>query len=253
MLKPHWPQLPSVSPDLQRTARWIFVLSNRERAHRSLRVVERHFRLDQVAAYHSEDMAERSYFGHLDPEGNSPQDRMLRLCPELIGGCRENLSMISAEPEEALAHDIVGGWMHSLGHRTNLLTATHTHMGIYLCQTGRRVYATQLFAGLDAELLESEFPIYLRATQSYSMRFRYHQASRCDVSVMVQTPNPEKWLPTGNGMYLKGAAILQPQWESVTDFRVDFEAHYGPGLYRIFIGRASTSMYNQQGIDVNVV
>src|SRR5438477_4781652 len=132
MLTLQRPWTPRVQPNLERAAWWIFVLSNRERARRSLRVVERHSRLDQVAAFHNADMSKRGYFDHLDPEGNGPQDRMQRLCPELVGGAGENLALMSAEHEESLAQAVVDGWMNSPGHRANLLTSTHTHMGIEL-------------------------------------------------------------------------------------------------------------------------
>jgi hypothetical protein len=253
MLTLHWPLNPCIRPNLQRAARWIFILSNRERTLRSLRAVERHARLDDVAAFHCEDMVKRGYFEHLDPEGNGPQDRMQRLCPELIGGSGENLSMITAEQEEALARDVVDGWMHSPGHRKNLLSVTHTHMGIHLRQAGWRVYATQFFADLQVELLECRLPLRLRTSQKTALRFRYYESPCKDVAILVRLPNPEAWVPSGNGKYLKWAAMLQPRWESATDFCVDFQALYGPGLYQVLIGKASTSMYARQGIDVSVV
>ena len=242
-----------VQPNLERAAWWIFVLSNRERARRSLGVVERHSRLDQVAASHNADMAQRGYFDHLDPDGNGPQDRMQRLCPELVGGAGENLALMTAEHEESLARAVVDGWMNSPGHRANLLTSTHTHMGIELLQVDRKVYATQLFAGLLAELLEPVLPLQLRVAEMAILHFRYYDSPRSDLMLMVEVPNRDAWLPAGNGMLIKGAAVMEPQWDSTTDFHVNFNAQYGNGLYRICIGKTSASAYCRQGIELNVL
>lgn len=121
-----------------------------ERFHRTEQL--RSSKLDPYVGFVRQTLeAHPGYFEHLDPERNGPQDRMQRLCPELIGGSGESLSMNTAEQEEALARDVVDRWMHSPGHRKNLLSVTHTHMGIHLCQAGWRVYATQFFADLQVE------------------------------------------------------------------------------------------------------
>jgi hypothetical protein len=254
MLTIPWPSNSVVHPNLDRAAGWIFVLSNRERARRSLRTVQRHARLDQTAAHHSIDMARRGYFDHLDPEGRGPQDRIRLLFPELIGGVGENLALISAEHEELLARSVVSGWMNSPGHRENLLTATHTHMGIQLLQSGRQVYATQLFSGMVAELLEPGLPLHVRVGEKRLLRFRFHDESpRDDLMVLLEVPDRQAWVSAGNGRFTRGAAMLTPQWESTTDFRVIFSAQYGRGRYRICVGRASTSQYCQPGIDLNVL
>lgn len=252
MLTLQWPLSCGTRPDLKRAAQWVFFLSNRERTLRALRPAEHHARLDEVAAFHSTDMARRAYFDHLDPEGNGPQERMQRVIPELIGGFGENLSMITAEPEENLARDVVDGWMHSPGHRNNLLTPTHTYMGIGLCQVSHLVYVTQFFANLEVELLGRRLPIYLCTAQSTTLRFRNYRIPRSDVAAMVRIPDAEAWLSTGNGMYMKGAIMLRPQWESTTDFRLELQARYGRGIYRIQIGQASSGLYIQQGFEVKV-
>jgi hypothetical protein len=254
MLTLQWPLTPCIQPNLERAAWWVFVLSNRERGRHSLRVVQRHSRLDEVAASHNADMVRRGYFDHLDPEGHGPQDRMQRLCPELIGAAGENLAFIFAEHEESLARAVVDGWMNSPGHRANLLNATHTHMGIQLFQAGRKVYATQLFAGLLAELLKPELPLQFRVAEKNLLHFRsYNDAPRSDLTLMVEVPDREAWMPTGSGMFMRGAAMLKPQWESTTDFHINFSAQYGRGPYRIYIGRASTSAYCRQGIELIVL
>jgi len=254
MLKIPWISISVVQPNLDRAAAWIFVLSNRERVRRSLRAVQHHAQLDQTAAHHSIDMARRGYFDHLDPEGRGPQDRMRLLCPELIGGVGENLALISAEHEESLARSVVSGWMNSRGHRENLLTPTHTHMGIQLLQIGSQVYATQLFTGMVAELLEPGLPLHVRFGEQRLLRFRFHDESlRGDLMVLFEVPDPQAWVPVGNGRFTRGVAMLKPQWESKTDFRVIFSAQYGRGSYRICVGRASTSHYCRPGIELNVL
>jgi hypothetical protein len=144
--------------------------------------------------------------------------------------------------------------MNSPGHRENLLTATHTHMGIQLLQSGRQVYATQLFTGMVAELLEPGLPLHVQVGEKRLLRFRFHDESpRGDLMILLEVPDRQAWVAAGIGMFTKGAVVLKPQWETATDFRVILSAQYGRGSYRICVGRASTSQYCQPGIELNVL
>ncbi|EMA53433.1 MULTISPECIES: CAP domain-containing protein [Halococcus] len=126
--------------------------------------------LRPVARYHSADMANRSYFAHVGPEGETLGDRYAKFnyqCRVPTSGFKyatggENIlytyydapvrmddRSVNYDTPEALAQGIVNGWMNSTSHRENLLKPywRQEAIGVYVQQTdGRtRVYATQNF------------------------------------------------------------------------------------------------------------
>jgi hypothetical protein len=56
----------------------IFDLSNKERALRNLSPLRRDPALEVIAREHSEDMAKRNFFDHINPDGEDPADRAAR-------------------------------------------------------------------------------------------------------------------------------------------------------------------------------
>jgi uncharacterized protein YkwD len=126
--------------------------------------------LRPVARYHSTDMADRNYFSHVGPDGETLADRYRRFdyqCRVKTGTFRyatggENIlytyydapvSMnnrtVQYDSQKELARGIVNGWMNSTSHRKNLLKPywENEAIGIHIEQIdGRtRVYATQNF------------------------------------------------------------------------------------------------------------
>ncbi|HYN52075.1 MAG TPA: CAP domain-containing protein, partial [Thermoleophilaceae bacterium] len=86
-------------------------------------------RLEAAAQRHAEDMVERQFFAHDTPEGLGPADRALNAgYPTKHYSSGENLAWgtgLEASPVE-----IVDGWMHSPGHRENILRNAFTQMGV---------------------------------------------------------------------------------------------------------------------------
>jgi uncharacterized protein YkwD/uncharacterized membrane protein required for colicin V production len=115
-------------------------LVNRERTERGLPALRADPTLHEIARRHSRDMFQRSYFAHLDPEGQSPFDRML------AGGARfraagENLALA---PTVEVAHT---GLMNSPGHRQNILNGGFGRIGIGIADGGLHgKMVTQTFA-----------------------------------------------------------------------------------------------------------
>ncbi|WP_255191244.1 CAP domain-containing protein [Natronobeatus ordinarius] len=141
---------------------------NEERAARGLEELEFDEELQTIARTHSEDMAERGYFAHTDPDGNSFADRYDEHgydCRADAGGGYyyiggENIAhthfdkpvrtdsgeIVRYTDERELADGIVEGWMNSDGHRENLLADHWTNEGIGISVTDDdEVYATQNF------------------------------------------------------------------------------------------------------------
>lgn len=80
-----------------------------------------------VAQAHSEDMVERDFFAHQNPDGESPFDRLREAGVEWSGGAGENIAW--GYPTAAA---VLAGWLGSPGHRANLETCGYTHHGVGL-------------------------------------------------------------------------------------------------------------------------
>lgn len=239
--------------NLEKTCRWIFVLSNQERGRRGISPLQRLPNLDRVAASHSENMARLDFFDHKDPEKRGPQERLQRLCPELVGCAGENIALFPTEPEEDLARSLVNGWMNSPGHRLNLLSPNLTHLGIGLYQSSRHVYATQSFACLYIELLNRRPPISLLLGEACNLRFYFFNwFDRLDLAILLELPDPLALLPAGNGRYFKGACPQNLKWESSCTFEVRPKLSCGRGVYNLLAGVAGTDTFCPAGLSIYV-
>jgi uncharacterized protein YkwD len=116
-------------------------LLNAERGRHGLRPLRQDGRLARAARRHARDMAARDYFAHESPEGTQPHERILRAGyrrPRLTG---ENLAR--GEAEAGAPSAIVDGWMHSPGHRENILRRGFEEIGIgIVVEDGEAFYAT---------------------------------------------------------------------------------------------------------------
>jgi uncharacterized protein YkwD len=96
--------------------------------------------ISEVARLHSEDMWQRQYFSHTNPDGLSPFDRMRNGSIDFLRA-GENLALA---PNTTLAHR---GLMNSPGHRRNILDTQFGRVGIGVVDGGiyGKMY-TQKFA-----------------------------------------------------------------------------------------------------------
>ncbi|MGH7541518.1 MAG: CAP domain-containing protein [Gemmatimonadota bacterium] len=88
-----------------------------------------HGPLSEVAQRHSEDMVQRDFFGHVNPDGESPFDRMRRAGIRWNGPAAENLAAFIERPETVLQR-----WLESPGHRANLEDCRYRHHAIGLSE-----------------------------------------------------------------------------------------------------------------------
>jgi uncharacterized protein YkwD len=160
---------PSVQADEVAEATHIAV--NAARAEAKLLPLAYDRELAAIALRHARDMAERRYFDHSSPEGETLTERMVRgryRCEIVLPSGRmltgaENLAMIPWAPAvvalknggrraaetrdaRAVAQEAVRGWLDSPGHRANLL---HAHLrseglGIWVGRNGQ-VLLVQVF------------------------------------------------------------------------------------------------------------
>jgi len=77
-----------------------------------------------VALAHSADMERRDFFGHTDPDHNSPFDRMDHAGIHYVRA-GENIAYGYTSPAE-----VFQGWLNSPGHRKNIENPKYTYQGI---------------------------------------------------------------------------------------------------------------------------
>ena len=167
------PQVPRSDPSELNGTRIEYLVHeeiNEERVEHNRSKLAFDTELRPVARYHSADMAERNYFAHVGPGGETLGDRYAMFnyrCRVPTGGFQyatggENIlytyydatvrmddRSVRYDTPEELAEGIVNGWMNSTSHRENLLKPywRQEAIGVYVeRQDGRtRVYATQNF------------------------------------------------------------------------------------------------------------
>jgi uncharacterized protein YkwD len=108
--------------------------------------------LDQAAQFQSDDIANRHFFAHVNPDGQTPADRIAAAGyprSPLVG---ENI--LWGEERAGTPVRAVRAWMHSPGHRANILQPRYTEIGIGITRgapqavPGRAaVYATTFGGG----------------------------------------------------------------------------------------------------------
>ncbi|CAG5092413.1 Copper amine oxidase domain-containing protein [Thermobacillus xylanilyticus] len=105
--------------------RQLMDLANVFRLKHGLNTLSWHDTAAKAARLHSEDMAERGYFDHVNPDGENPWDRMAAAG---IGDYRAYGENIAAGYRNAFEAHI--GWVNSSGHRKNLLHEGFEALGV---------------------------------------------------------------------------------------------------------------------------
>lgn len=102
---------------------------NEERIKRGLKPLSWNEKLAEVGRAHSQDMWERQYFSHINPDGKNPFDRLQEAGVHYIAA-GENLAMAPTTP---IAHR---GLMDSPKHRENILSPDFGAIGIGVVRNG---------------------------------------------------------------------------------------------------------------------
>lgn len=110
---------------------------NQARQEHGLPPLKPNQQLALVAYAHSEDMARRKFFAHINPEGEDPNARFQKAGGK--GQVGENIAY-DLQIEDAHQH-----LMESPGHRANILHPDFTDIGIGVYYNGGHYYVTQLF------------------------------------------------------------------------------------------------------------
>ncbi|MEU8530431.1 CAP domain-containing protein [Streptomyces sp. NPDC048629] len=98
-------------------------LVNAERAKVGCTPVQASASLSRLAGAFSADMANRAFFDHTDPDGDTPWDRAEQAGITGLGG--ENIARGQVD-----AAAVMKAWMNSDGHRANILNCDYTSLGV---------------------------------------------------------------------------------------------------------------------------
>ena len=107
-------------------------LVNRERTRRGLPALRANRTLQASARAYARDMVRRSFFDHVSPSGATLTERIRENTRYLAGALRwqigENLAWGTGS--RSTPAQIVRGWMHSPGHRANIVNRGFREMGL---------------------------------------------------------------------------------------------------------------------------
>ena len=117
-------------------------LVNSERAAQGLMALQKDSRLAALAQQKAEDMAKNQYFSQTSPTYGSAFD-MLKAAGYSYKTAGENIAM-----GQKSAASVMDGWMHSSGHRANILHTSYEKIGVgYAVSADGMPYWVQIFAG----------------------------------------------------------------------------------------------------------
>jgi uncharacterized protein YkwD len=116
-------------------------LTNAQRKAHGCRALRIDNRLITSARAHSTDMVKHRYFDHGGSDGSTFVTRELRAGYPKYGPSAENIAWGYRTPQ-----DVVTAWMHSPGHRANILDCGSVAVGVGVAYTaGGSAYWTQDF------------------------------------------------------------------------------------------------------------
>jgi len=147
-------------PDIDTIELIVFEKVNAVRTGQDKKALEWEADLGLLARTHSEDMAERDFFDHVNPDGEDPTDRARRLGVASGGihyiGIAENITTIptgdvigcgQVYDEESIADCAVSGWITSPGHYQNMIDSWYRMTGVGVAYDGYQYLITQNFRG----------------------------------------------------------------------------------------------------------
>jgi hypothetical protein len=130
--------------------RQIFRWTNEERAKANVPALKWNDRLAIAARLHSDEMAKQGQISHQMPGEPSFTQRISDRGAG-FSAAAENVGF--ADDAETLQ----SGWMHSPGHRANILNPLYDEIGIGIVRRGDRLYATEDFSKGVQNLSSEEF------------------------------------------------------------------------------------------------
>jgi hypothetical protein len=194
---------------LQSSEAVIFNRVNEERIKHGLPMLSWAPDVAEVAHSHSEDMAVKGYFSHVNRDGETLETR-LENAGIVFAVSAENL--FSSNDFTKIVDESVNRWMKSPGHRDNLLNAdfTETGIGIYKAVQGDDYYITQVFikralkikpapARLSQQEIDTIFDVIQTAIDNSKRDFTYSSVSKKIVKELTKIG-----IPVEKNVYVEG-------------------------------------------------
>jgi len=147
--------------------------TNQERAKTNAPPLKWNNRLALAARLHSDEMANHKELTH-QLKGEPPFTQRLSERGAKFSGAAENVGYADS------AEELQSGWMHSAGHRANLLNPVYTEMGVGIVRAGNRLWATVDFATSLHDLSSEHFERAIE--QHISSRRRDHRLGALKVA-----------------------------------------------------------------------
>ncbi|WP_272478015.1 CAP domain-containing protein [Baekduia alba] len=105
-------------------------LLNEQRAAHGLGALSESSTLDRAADGYAADMVDRRFFDHVSPGGGTMMDRIKAAGWVATGSWSAGENIAWGSGSLATPASIVDGWMHSAGHRANILNGSFGQIGI---------------------------------------------------------------------------------------------------------------------------
>ena len=126
--------------DATTQAKQVLDIVNQERSKQGLKALALDAELTNVATLKAQDMADKGYFDHNSPTYGSPFAMMQRF------GVQHTSAGENIAAGQKTAEEVMNSWMHSSGHRANILNAGYEKIGIGFVKGGQYgTYWVQLF------------------------------------------------------------------------------------------------------------
>lgn len=124
----------------------IFTRVNEERAKAGVPALTYNKTMEKYARIKSQDMGQRNYFAHEDPEGKLITEKM-KSDGVSYNSWGENIAYIGggSSSNVELGNEFMTNWMNSPGHRANILSTNFASIGVGVYKIGDTYYATQEF------------------------------------------------------------------------------------------------------------
>lgn len=196
----------------------VLELTNAERRKAGLEPLQPESTLVAIARGHSDDMLARGFFDHINPDGLSDADRVAVRHRRLIGLSGENIwksKGLNPSEIDKLADEMMygeQGWMHSRGHRANILRREYTHLGVGIAVRGDELRATQHFA-IARAYTDQPVPAEVSGGASLNLSSAPFNSgpvpARYDYWVSKRGVNTGDTYPVGDGTVRVGAGVYK--------------------------------------------
>ncbi|MCB5271045.1 MAG: CAP domain-containing protein [Candidatus Cloacimonetes bacterium] len=215
----------------------VWRLTNVERTRYSLRPLIYEPGLVKLARYHSQNMQQRNFFAHRDPQGYDIADRRKHYYPTLVVSCvGENIGRFRNSAGTFTPQELVAGWMNSPSHRENILHPDYTHLGVGIVRDANTLYATQNFA-TPLVKIKTEVSKEISIQKPYRVSFEYLSPNQRDrLSCTLIYPDRTKTFKVSEKQEMVGAQPLKLEWVSASKFDILVPLEAGSGDYKLCFG-----------------